>query len=90
MTLRIERNTDGSLKTNRSLHTADMFCDVCGTHQAGVNMNVKASYANNITGTHVGVVLKCSDIGGSCGSTTCWPLLNGTIDAIELAIVKTA
>jgi hypothetical protein len=90
MALRIQKNIDGSFKDNRSANTADMFCDVCGYHQAAVNMNTAATYGDDRNGNHVAIGLSCTAIGGSCGSTTFWPLLNGTADAVELAIVKTA
>lgn len=90
MTLRIQRNTDESLKTDRVAHTADMLCDVCGVAQSAVNFNTVATYGKNISGDNACIALKCSDIGGLCDSVTCWPLVNGTVDAIELALVKTA
>ncbi|MGH7974995.1 MAG: hypothetical protein ACREBR_05690 [bacterium] len=85
----IQRNTDGSLKTNRTSHTADLVCDCCRTLASCVDMNVNAEYSSNLSGSHVCITLKCSVIGGSCTSITCWPLSNGTVDAIELALVKT-
>lgn len=90
MTLRIQRNNDGSFKDNRSAHTADMFCDTCGHMQSAVNLNSTATYGDLIGGGHSSIVLGCAAIGGSCDSTTCWPLTNGVADAVELALVKTA
>lgn len=90
MTLRIQKNADGSFKDSRSAHTADMLCDVCGHMQSAVNMNSTATYGNDLNGSHVSIGLSCSAMGGSCNSTTFWPLTNGTADAVELALVKTA
>jgi len=90
MTLRIQKNNDGSFKDNRGAHTADMFCDVCGHKQPAVNFNSSAIYFNNLSGSHTSIGLACSAIGGSCQSVTCWPLVNGTPDAVEIALIKTA
>ena len=90
MTLRIQKNENGSFKDSRAFHQADMFCDVCGHAQAAVNMNSLATYGNDLNGNHVSICLSCSAIGGSCNSVTFWPLVNGTADAVELALVKNA
>jgi hypothetical protein len=90
MALRIQKNVDGSFKDNRSANTADMFCDVCRHAQAAVNINNSAIYVNDIHGNTTAISLACTTIGGSCDSITFWPLLNGTADAVELALVKTA
>jgi len=82
--LRITRIPNGNFSDNRSLHTADIFCDTCGYAQPEVNMNSVAVYVNGA------INLKCADIGGSCNSNTSWPLVGGTADAVELALVKSA
>lgn len=87
--IRLQRNSDGTPKTNRSTHTADLTCDACGIIASGVDMNANASYTLS-SGVHTGISISCSAIGGSCSSTTCWPLSDGTMDAVELALVKTA
>lgn len=87
--IRIQRNANGTPKTNRSTHTADLMCDVCGASGSGVDMNANASYTP-ASGSHTGMSISCATIGGSCSAVTCWPLSNGTADAVELALVKTA
>lgn len=86
MTLRIETNEDGSKKVTGNIAT--LFCDVCGTSKE-INLNTVATYVDQMA-THVGIRLSCSDLEGSCGSITCWPLENGTEDAQALASAKTA
>lgn len=90
MAIRIQRNTNGSFKNNRAAHTADVFCDVCGHARAAVNLNTVATYGHNLSGVRTSITLTCTAIGGSCTSSTSWPLVNGTADAVELALVKTA
>lgn len=80
----IQKNLDGSLKTNRASHTADLSCDTCGTSASGVNMNSSSSYIGDC------ISMSCSVIGGTCNSNTSWPLTNGTSDAQEIALVKSA
>lgn len=88
--IRIERNMDGTPQTNHTSHTANLTCDICGTVALGVDMNSVAAYLKNLAGTNIGISLSCTSLGGPCDSVTCWPLVNGTGDAAELAVVKTA
>lgn len=87
--IRIQRNADGSPKTNHATHAADLHCDHCGASASGVDMNANASYIKDISGANVAIGLPCTVLGG-CSDITCWPLSNGTADAVELALVKTA
>jgi len=88
--IKIQRNTDGTPKTNRSTHAADLMCDVCGITAEGVDMNANAHYVLDTAGSNVAISITCAELGGSCNSVTFWPLINGTADAQELALVKTA
>lgn len=90
MTLRIQKNSDGSLHINNATHLANMTCDICGSMMSNVNVNTQMSYVKNSNNANVGISCTCSTIGGSCASTTCWPLHNGTADAQALALAKTA
>ena len=90
MTIRIKTNADGTLIVDNAAHTATLYCDVCGATQNAVNLNTSAKYATNDAGAHVAISLADSEIGGTCNSTTCWPLTNGTPDAIAIVTAKTA
>jgi len=84
--IKLQRNSDGTPKTNHSTHAADLLCDVCGVSASGVDLNVHATYGQG----NQTINLKCADIGGSCSAITSWPVTGGTADAVELALVKTA
>lgn len=90
MTLRIQRNANNSLEINNTTHLANMMCDVCGVHATGINVNTQMSFTLDMNGNHTGISCTCATLGGSCDSTTCWPLVNGTTDAQALAAAKTA
>jgi hypothetical protein len=90
MTLRIQRNENGSFKTNIAAHTADMSCDVCGYMRSAIDMNIAATYGKDIHDRIININLSCVHLGGICQSSTSWPLEGGTADAVELAKVKTA
>lgn len=90
MTLRIQKNADGSLQINNSTHLANLMCDVCGASASNIDVNTQMSFAKNLSGANVGISCDDSVIGGTCNSTTCWPLVNGTTDAQALATAKTA